>query len=59
MQLAVNQIAQDDFPCGGIRLLQEGTVTTNTAKLCCGITSSSSWKSAEKWKGEFFKWYPA
>ena len=34
----VQIITRDEFPCGGVRVLDEGKVMADDAVLCCGIS---------------------
>ncbi|EKX47767.1 hypothetical protein GUITHDRAFT_137156 [Guillardia theta CCMP2712] len=43
MRLLQHEIRQDEFPCQGMRLIEENVVKTNKAQICCG-TSDSTWK---------------
>ena len=44
MRINLNEIEADQYPCNGARLVDDGTVKSNQAKICCGKTDTQ-WKS--------------
>ena len=44
MRVNLGETQEDEYPCKGIRLINEGSVVTNQAQICCGATDTR-WKS--------------
>lgn len=46
MQLAIKKITQDEYPCAGVRILQDGKPKSDVGKICCGITRDDAWQDS-------------
>ena len=47
MRLLMKTIDKDDYPCGGVRVLQEGKPMSDEGVLCCGKTQADQWVASK------------
>lgn len=49
MRINADSLDPDEYPCNGVRVIDDGKVVSNQAKICCG-KSDTKWKQQNKFK---------